>query len=99
MISQGDWSSDVCSSDLLSSVFVKHAKETAGSEYLVYAEAYDIQPDDRQRLVKVLFKENNQAAGYLIHQSDRIIFEIGRARCRVRVAIGRVRDSLCEVDW
>lgn len=59
----------------LTSVFVKQVKELPpGAAFLVYAEVYDIQPDDRQRLVKVLFKENNQSAGYLINQRDRLLF-------------------------
>ena len=60
----------------LSSVFVRNSKELAweGSEFLVYAEIYDLQPDDRQKLMKVLFKEDNQAPGYLLNQADRLLF-------------------------
>lgn len=58
----------------MSSVFLRNVKEAGGAEYLVYAEVYDVQPDDRQRLVKVLFKENNQSAGYLVNQRDRLAF-------------------------
>ena len=58
----------------LQSVFVRMAKEIGAAEFLIYAEIYDVQPDDRQLLVRVLFKEGHQAAGYLLNQRDRLLF-------------------------
>lgn len=58
----------------LSSAFVREIQEVGGAEFMVYAEIYDVQPDDQQRLVKVLFKESNQSSGYLLNVKDRLVF-------------------------
>ncbi len=58
----------------LDSVYVRESREIAGSEFLVYVEVFDVQPDDRQRLTRVLFKEVNQSAGFLINFRNRLAF-------------------------
>lgn len=58
----------------LSSVYVHQSKGIGGREFLVYAEIYDKQPDDREQLVKVLFKESNQADGFVLNMSERLMF-------------------------